>query len=230
MKITLLGHSGFLVEGDSACLVFDLFTDAEGLVDKLPFGIKPVLFFASHSHGDHYNKRILDFAGQENVGYVLGEGIRKPSAAKAVVMGKGQAAEMLGVKVRAFGSTDAGVSFLVELDGKKLFHAGDLNDWYWEEESTAKELLRDEQRFLDELALLENAAPDVAFFPVDARLGRHALRGALHFARIVKPGQIVPMHLCGGLDLPRELAQKLAEEGLVAKAASIAEPGDNIEI
>lgn len=230
MQLTLLGHSGFLVEGDTACLVFDCYTDELGLVGKLPFGRKKVLFFASHAHSDHYNRKILNYADAGEVAYVLGHGIAMPRKGAAVILGKGQSTELLGIPVRAFGSTDTGVSFLLELEGKRLFHAGDLNDWYWEDESTAEELAHDEQWFLDEIAPLADSAPDVAFFPVDARLGKHAIRGALHFARAARPAVIVPMHLSGGKGLPWELNQRLAAEGLDARAAQITRPGDSITI
>ncbi len=36
--------------------------------------------------------------------------------------------------IRAYGSTDLGVSFYVEAEGKRFFHAGDLNDWHWNQE------------------------------------------------------------------------------------------------
>lgn len=229
MKITLLGHSGFLVEGDTACLVFDYYTDELGLVDQLPFGEKPVVFFASHSHHDHYNKRILKHAGK-SVGYVLDAGIAKPPVGNVIALSKGKSAEVLGVAVVAFGSTDQGISFLVELEGRKLFHAGDLNDWYWEEESTAEELLHDEQWFLNEIEPLKSSRPDAAFFPVDARLGRHAMRGPLHFAQQASPKLLIPMHLCGGEGLPNDLAGLFAAEGISTEVALIARPGDSIII
>ncbi len=229
MKITLLGHSGFVAEGQSACLVFDYYTDEQGMVGRLPFGSKPVVFFVSHSHQDHYNPRILKYAG-ESVGYVLGAGISMPAAANTVMLHKGQSASLFGVAVTAFGSTDQGVSYLVELEGKKLFHAGDLNDWYWEEESTAEELLHDEQWFLDEIKPLAGSRPDVAFFPVDARLGRHAMRGAIHFARAAAPKLLVPMHLNGGVELPARLAQAFAAEGISTAVAPITRPGDSVTI
>lgn len=33
------------------------------------------------------------------------------------------------MKVKAFDSTDEGLSYLVEMDGIRIFHAGDLNNW-----------------------------------------------------------------------------------------------------
>lgn len=43
------------------------------------------------------------------------------------------------LRVHAFGSTDVGISFLVEAEGKKIFHAGDLNNWHWMDESSEVE-------------------------------------------------------------------------------------------
>lgn len=229
MKITLLGHSGFLVEGETATLVFDFYTDEQHLLPGVPFGKRPVLFFASHRHGDHYNRTILGHAGPD-VTYVLDSGIELPKGVSAVRLAKGQQAEVAGVTIRAYGSTDEGISFLCGFEGGTVFHAGDLNDWYWEEESTAEELRHDEQWFLDEIAPLEGFRPDVAFFPVDRRLGRHALRGPMKFARSVQPRVLIPMHLSGGVELPGELQKALLAEHLPTKVANLTEPGDSIEI
>ena len=42
-----------------------------------------------------------------------------------------------GVKIRAFKSTDEGVAFLIETEGKRIYHAGDLNNWVWAGEPEA---------------------------------------------------------------------------------------------
>ena len=34
------------------------------------------------------------------------------------------------IAVWALGSTDSGVSWIVETEGRRIFHAGDLNNWY----------------------------------------------------------------------------------------------------
>ena len=34
------------------------------------------------------------------------------------------------ISVTATGSNDSGVSWVVEVEGKRLFHAGDLCNWY----------------------------------------------------------------------------------------------------
>ncbi|MEI3154718.1 MAG: hypothetical protein V8S95_06185 [Odoribacter sp.] len=44
------------------------------------------------------------------------------------------------MRIKAFGSTDIGISFLIDIDNIRIFHAGDLNNWHWEEESTPEEI------------------------------------------------------------------------------------------
>ena len=56
MKITYIHHSSFLVETESAYLLFDYFQG------KLPefSEEKPLYVFASHRHPDHFSKVIFD--------------------------------------------------------------------------------------------------------------------------------------------------------------------------
>jgi L-ascorbate metabolism protein UlaG (beta-lactamase superfamily) len=231
MRITWLSHSGFLVEVIDAVLVFDMFQDPAKTVEEFFLSRHgssvppaPVYFFVSHSHADHCSPEILRYAEESNVAYVLEteaarsllegdrQGLRLPERA-VVRMKPGDAADFGSMKVHAFGSTDQGVSFLVQLDGHWVFHAGDLNDWYWESESTEKELAEDEAAFdrivADLAATLSGSNPavlSVAFLPLDPRLGRHADRGALRFLDAIPAHTIVPMHLPPKTALPGLLA------------------------
>ena len=56
MKITYIHHSAFLVETESAYLLFDYFQG------KLPefSEEKPLYVFASHRHPDHFSKVIFE--------------------------------------------------------------------------------------------------------------------------------------------------------------------------
>ncbi len=229
MRITLLGHSGFVVEGREGTLVFDYWTDEQNLLAKVPFGRRPVTFFVSHRHHDHFNRKIFDHAKEAGVAYVLDSAIAPPAGVHAIRLAKGEQAEVNGVSVRAYGSTDEGVSFLCGFEGGTVFHAGDLNCWYWEDESTQEELRHDEGWFLEEIAPLEGFQPEVAFIPVDARLGAHALRGPLQFARSVQPRLIVPMHLNGGPALPGQLRTALEAELLPVQVAELTAPGDTVD-
>jgi len=98
------------------------------------------------------------------------------------------------VKVKAFDSTDEGLSYLVEMDGIRIFHAGDLNNWHWREESTPREIEEAERDFQQVMETMRGEKVDVAFFPVDPRLGMMFDAGPNYFAMVVKPRLMIPMH------------------------------------
>ena len=55
VKVTYLGHSGFLAELPEALLLFDYYI---GSLPELPAD-KPLYVFVSHRHGDHFNPAIF---------------------------------------------------------------------------------------------------------------------------------------------------------------------------
>ena len=52
MKITYIGHSGFFVEMEDACFLFDYY---KGTIPETD-GNKKMYVFVSHRHHDHYNE------------------------------------------------------------------------------------------------------------------------------------------------------------------------------
>ena len=68
MRITYIGHSGFLVETGTANFIFDYY---EGEVPELNAAL-PLVVFASHRHRDHYNAVIFDWMERyPDITYVL---------------------------------------------------------------------------------------------------------------------------------------------------------------
>ena len=55
MKITYIGHSGFFVEMEDACFLFDYY---KGTIPETD-GNKKMYVFVSHRHHDHYNEEIF---------------------------------------------------------------------------------------------------------------------------------------------------------------------------
>lgn len=98
--------------------------------------------------------------------------------------------------IQAFGSTDVGCSFLIEVAGKLIFHAGDLNNWHWKEESTMEESAEYEAAYLHELEILARVTNrfDLVMFPIDPRLGREYMLGAEQFVCRFAVGCFAPMH------------------------------------
>ena len=121
---------------------------------------------------------------------------RRATAEDAVYLKKGDVFEDENIRIRAFGSTDVGISFLIEAEGKLLFHAGDLNNWHWKDESTPQEVAKAEGDYLRELDILAQATGHLhlAMFPVDPRIGTDFMRGAEQFVDRIKTDVLVPMH------------------------------------
>jgi L-ascorbate metabolism protein UlaG (beta-lactamase superfamily) len=97
------------------------------------------------------------------------------------------------VKVRTFLSTDAGVAFAVEADGKKIYHAGDLHNWKWE---GAGDLVNGkmERIYKHQIGLMSDLYYDVAFVVLDPRLEQHKFLGFDYFMKNVSAKYVFPMH------------------------------------
>ena len=202
MKLTYLYHSGFVIEGMHCTIVIDYYKDSDDKYLKnslASFGGK-LYVCASHWHPDHYNKDILQWKNiRTDMQYILSADIlekKKTPSTVASFLNKGDVWQDENVWIKAFGSTDAGISFLIETEGKKIFHAGDLNNWHWDEESTPEEIQEAEQSFLTELQTLaaETNRLDLAMFPVDSRLGKNYKRGAEQFVDAIQTRLFAPMH------------------------------------
>jgi len=225
MRIIYLDHSGFAVELQDRLLIFDYFNFspdnggfAEGVVPAQMLGkYQQVYFFASHAHADHFKKGIFAMAG-ENVKYILSSDIRTPDGLEHISLSKGEHYADEFLSVYAGGSTDLGVSFVIEAAGKKIFHAGDLNCWHWTTEWTDAEEpeARDfYERELEDIAPQVQAA-DLAFLPVDPRMKGIYDEGARTFVSRFRPKHVIPMHCWGNYSVTERFQQDMEEQGIRA--------------
>lgn len=203
MRVTFLAHSGFFLELETASLLFDWW---KGDLPPLPAD-RPLLVFASHRHEDHFNPAIFSLAeGGRDVRFLLGKDIRlternrtrwdlsDDAAARCLALGGGETVSPIpGVTVETLPSTDEGVAFLVSLEGKTLFHAGDLNWWHWEGEDKAwnRNMEVNFKRYCEPL---RGRHIDLAMFPIDPRLGEDGFRGARYFLELTDTACLLPMH------------------------------------
>lgn len=232
LQITYLSHSGFAVRTKDTLLVFD---DAQGkpeagdtlktgrVTKSLIDAHQRTIFFVSHAHADHFSPSIYDFA-DGMVHYVLGDDL--PARYAGFRMSKGDTLSVGSADIEAFDSTDEGVSFLVQIDGWTLFHAGDLNLWHWREESTLKEIDQAERAYEEAVAPLEKRKIDIAFFPLDPRMGQMYDAGAVHFLMHIKPRILIPMHWWGRADAARDFARRNSEKH--AEVIALTTPGQTI--
>ncbi len=117
------------------------------------------------------------------------------------------------LEVRTFGSTDAGVSFWLRVDGLTIFHAGDLNWWRWSGETQAEQDFAD-RFFIEEMEKLPSEQIDIAFFPVDRRLEENYALGAEYFAKKMQPKLLAPMHFGADFAATKAFREKVAGTGL----------------
>ena len=215
--VTYLKHSGFAVRTGARQLLFDYIGDHFVRDPDVP-----LIALASHVHGDHYDPAIARLADT----CLLGEGIEPFEG--AISMAPGETIELDGMTVRAFGSTDCGVSFLVHADGLNIFHAGDLNFWHWRWESTPDEVREALQAFNAVLDDLEDLPVDLAFFPVDDRMGAGHDEGADMYIRRIAPKVLIPMHWWGKPAVAEDFARKHREGP--TRVLALTTPGEHIDL
>ena len=214
MNVTYYHHSGFAVSSGDVLLVFDYwrgiggkFPEALGITPETLARYNQVYVFITHEHEDHYDGLVYTWDQYAPVTYVIADTL--PEKARGHRMAKGGELTLSDrVHVKAYGSTDAGVSFLVTLDGMKFFHAGDLNFWHWREVSNARQIQEADEDFKAEVKDLQGEDIDVAFFPVDPRMGMLFDAGANYFTLTAKPRLLLPMHFWGRSDVINEFARR----------------------
>lgn len=161
MKITYIHHSSFLVELESVYLLFD-YTEGTipGMKREKPLLVlashrhgdhySPVIFDLIKEHGnvrfvlsnDIWRKRLPEevlpltdsLKHGETVKYRLENGIiRQLTRTPENQIEDGVISDAC-LTIHTYKSTDEGVAFLIEAEGKTIYHAGDLNNWRWEGE------------------------------------------------------------------------------------------------
>lgn len=218
MTLTFLGHSTYLVDTGESYLLFDYYKDFAGcppVASLLERDGDPLYIVCTHSHGDHYSHKVFDLPIRgRRVKYIFHTEVASvvPDEHLEDVLFVSTAEHFEideRVSGRAYGSTDIGGSFYVEVKDPsaprpvKLFHAGDLNNWHWNEEADAHYIGLYEGAYADGLKLFGEfpIAPDLVMFPTDYRLGKDYLKGLSQFLEVTSCRYVAPMHLNGS---PRE--------------------------
>ncbi len=202
MKATFVTHSGFLIELDGVCLLFDWW---KGELPPLPD--KPLYVFASHRHPDHFAPHIFTLDdGSRDVRFYLSRdieltdhnrsewGLSDATAQKCTLLGSSDEIPLpCGGTVRTLPSTDEGAAFLVTCGGKTIYHAGDLNWWHWEGEDKGwnRNMEVSFKRYIEPL---RGVSIDLAMAPLDSRLEKAEDWGFLYLLELADIRKILPMH------------------------------------
>lgn len=185
IRIKHIFHSGFQVELDDKILLIDVFNHLN------QFNNQKLYYFSTHSHGDHFSPDAMKLILNNNIQYILSDDIHVEE--DVIYMKDGDHIELDGLKITAYGTTDLGISFLIEYHDLTLFHSGDLNWWDW---SNEEEEVRNHERdiYFKEIERLKGLDIDYAFVPVDCRLGDSNRLAMDYFIDCLHPKYLIPMH------------------------------------
>lgn len=200
MKITYIGHSGFLVEFSHCYCLFDYYEGKIPEFDKE----KPLFIFVSHRHQDHFNPEIFHIAGSGEVHYILSFDTKKYLKDRLGLpnlhfikaeesLSLAWEGDTYSLDIKTFRSTDCGVAFLVHTEGRNIYHAGDLNWWVWPGESKQynNNMTANFKKYTEALKGQELFA---AFLPLDPRQGEWYSKGFSYMLENIKIQYAFPMH------------------------------------
>lgn len=230
MKITYLGHSGTVVELTESILVFDYY---KGSVPPWPVG-KKVYVFVSHVHFDHYNPEIFCWERQvSDITYILSDDILEDSVpvdcrSRVRFVGARKTVQIDEMTIKTLRSTDEGVAFFVQAEGKRIYHAGDLHWWHWKEEGAIfNEMMR--RKYQGEIKKLSKETIDLAFLPADPRQEEAYVWGMAYFLEQVEVKRVCPIHLWGKYDVCRQLKEEACLEAYQDRIVLVTREGEVFE-
>ncbi|PRX29471.1 L-ascorbate metabolism protein UlaG (beta-lactamase superfamily) [Orenia metallireducens] len=233
-----LYHSGVAIKTADHFLIFDYYNDTPNKGNRnIVNGVitndilkreDNIIVFVTHNHHDHFNPIIFDWEKlNSDITYILSDDVEAEEEDNRYTMTKYQEINWENdIYIKAYGSTDQGLSYYVEVDGLKIFHAGDLSWWDWKR-FTEEERKTEEEDYKEEIEKLTEKEVDLAFVPVDPRLEESYYLGGRYFAETIKPQMIVPIHFTHKYDITKKFAQELKD--LQVDGAIIERRGEKIK-
>jgi L-ascorbate metabolism protein UlaG (beta-lactamase superfamily) len=218
MKITWIGHAALKLEGSKTVFIDPFLTGNPASNTSLDSVTQADVVVVTHDHGDHLGDSfaICKKTGATLVSiYEIAETASKDGI-KAEMMNVGGTVEVDGVTVSlvpaihtaGLGGTATGA--VVEMDGKKVYHAGDTG-------------LSMEMQLIGEMY-----TPDIGFLPIDGRFNMTP-RLAAKAAELLKIPKLVPIHyntFPAVQRSPEEFKERVGDKSNVI----ILNPGEFIEV
>jgi hypothetical protein len=188
MNVTLIHHSGVLVELAHCSLLFDYYQGALHVNKE-----KPLYIFASHAHADHFSEKIFAIDHPEKH-YILSDDIH--TAHDHLSVSPHHTYHFNDLTIETLFSTDQGVAFIVTTEGQSIYFAGDLNNWHWigEDENDNK---WQKEHYLAELNRIAHRHFTLSCVVVDDRQEEAYLEGLEAFIQMTTSDAILPIHYFG---------------------------------
>ncbi|MDR1481634.1 MAG: metal-dependent hydrolase [Synergistaceae bacterium] len=223
-RLQYLGHSAFYLEGSGIRALIDPFLSGNPSASEDP-GVRSDLnyIFVSHAHGDHLGDTVA-------IAERTGATVIATNELATWLGGKGLNAEGMHIGGRSkfpFGRvkltpafhgssvfeggkmiySDIPCGFLIEVDGKKIYHAGDTG-------------------LTVEMTLLEAEGVEIALLPIGGYYVMD-IDDAVRAVGFIKPRRVVPMHYNTFPPIkadPQDFAAKAVNLALV----TIMKPGESL--
>ncbi|MGX8795036.1 MBL fold metallo-hydrolase [Fusibacter sp. JL298sf-3] len=221
MKIVHLNHSSVLVETRTHQLFFDVTTDVRELLDHS----KTVCFFVSHHHGDHFSSSIYDYSVRD-LHYVISDDVEVLPSTHLTLVKRDETYKIGALTVATYGSTDEGVAFVVEVEGRCVLHMGDLNWWHWQS-STPESQAANEKEFKTIVDAMPKGVYDVAFVPLDYRLETAYDWSVNYVLETKNVKHLIPIHLWGHFESCNRF---LTDNGADERFVTVYKNGQVIEV
>lgn len=238
-EVTYLFNSGFAVKAEGRYLIFDYYNTVPfkklpglggGVIAPRELKDENVTVFASHAHMDHFVPSIMGWTRHmSRVHYVLSEDIGVTAAARVTKVGPDEVHELDGMTIRTLRSTDEGVAFDVSAGGLRMYHAGDLNWWHWDGEPEEENRAMGEA-YRSEIDKLRGITFDIAFVPVDPRLGKEYLWGLDYFMKTADAKVIFPMHFRNTYSMFDKLQKDPMAQAYKDRIVRISRRGEHFEV
>ena len=241
MKVKYIGHSSFAVFMDEINILFDYY---KGELPRFEED-KPLVVFVSHRHYDHFTRKIFNLADEvKNICYVISDDIPTDSRMRnlkdKVIMLSANCDRLIKIGdielyIHTYESTDEGLAFIADVCKKRLYHAGDLNYWYWEGEpypwnEDQEKNYMSGLNLMKELTKKDGKAIDAAFIPLDIRQEDNAYLGIEYFIKLVGAKHIFPMHFNGSYDITDKLKQRLLQNKMTDNVVKIEREGEEFTL
>jgi ankyrin repeat protein/L-ascorbate metabolism protein UlaG (beta-lactamase superfamily) len=202
-----LGHCGWAIKTRNHFLILDYWNEgvdplepslANGHIDPSEIADQNVTVFVTHGHGDHFSREIFAWEYDiEDIEYVYGfrpedeqpNSYSRYRGPEYTYIGPRQTKSMDGMTVKTIKANDAGVGFLIEVDGLSIYHAGDHAGW----------AVGQKKGFTDEIDYLAGQVKNVDFAFVNVT-GCHAhgeeplKEGTLYTIAKLNPRVLIPTH------------------------------------
>jgi ankyrin repeat protein len=234
-----LGHCGYAIKTNKHFLIFDYWNNgkephypglANGHINPEEIAAENVYVLITHEHRDHYDTTIFDWEGAvDNIKYIYGfQAENLPQHRDSGY--HGPAYEYIGPReqraiddmhICTIAANDAGVGYVVEVDGLTLYHAGDHAGW--------REGERDE--YMAEIDYLAGLGKNIDMAFLNAT-GCHShdtvalAEGTLYTLQKLRPAVWMPTHGSNQEHVYRQFIDKMDAAGAPSEGVCLENRGD----